>query len=266
MPCYGGSKPHPTAPGRAAGGGSFPARLCQEQSLALGGCACAGGSCAPAPQHGEVRVGTGSCWVAAPGSVRAASWRHGAPLLCWHCTQGGSRDLRSSAGCWQWRGGVWGPSRCCPSAACSRRGAGSLQAAFSPPHPVPLAPARGRGLLSLLSPRDGTHTPGGQSRSARLCRLWVCSESPAARLFPGLQAPGSHPQAPWALLPGPSSPSGGTMARARLSGSLATAAVPAAGVTAPTPACPPLPARWEELQGSYAQGRRQRRWQGSTGK
>lgn len=36
----------------------------------------------------------------------------------------------------------------------------------------------GQGKRSLLSPRGGTHTPGVQSRSARLCRLWACPESP----------------------------------------------------------------------------------------
>lgn len=36
----------------------------------------------------------------------------------------------------------------------------------------------GQGKRSLLSPRGCTHAPGVQSRSARLCRLWACSESP----------------------------------------------------------------------------------------
>lgn len=140
------------------------------------------------------------------GSVSVVSWRHWAPLLsacAGTASQGGSRAPQGSTGCWRWDGWFWGPSGCLPSATCSRCVAGTLQAAISisPLSLVTLAPARGRELLSLLSPRGGTHTPGGQSWSARLCRLWACSESPAALLFPGLQAPGLHPQASQALLP-----------------------------------------------------------------
>ena len=133
-----------------------------------------GGSCARAPQHGEAQVGTGSCFVAtswlcecgilvAPGTFAVS--------LCWHCTPGweqsppGLRRLLAMG--WV----VLGPSRCCPSTTRSRCGAGTLRAAVSPPHLVPLALARGRGLLSLLSPRGGTHTPGGSEQ--------VCPALPA---------------------------------------------------------------------------------------
>lgn len=61
----------------------------------------------------------------------------------------------------------------------------------------------GQGKRSLLSPRGSTHAPGVQSRSARLCRLWACSESPQpcapssarrlarTRRHPGLSCQGS---------------------------------------------------------------------------
>lgn len=70
-----------------------------------------------------------------------------------------------------WFGSFMGLTRCCPSAACSRSVASTLQAAQSLPCVVSLAPARGRGLVSLLSPRGITHTPAGLSRSTRLHQL-----------------------------------------------------------------------------------------------
>lgn len=64
MPCHAGANPIPRPRGGRLGMGSFPARLCQEQSLALGGCACPGGILCPgspawrgAGGHGELLGG-----------------------------------------------------------------------------------------------------------------------------------------------------------------------------------------------------------------
>lgn len=73
-----------------------------------------------------------------------------------------------------------------------------IQAAPSPPCVVFLASARGRGL-SLLSLSRVTHTPGGQSRSARLCRL---AERALSHPQPCSSQPGRCSQASQVLLPG----------------------------------------------------------------
>lgn len=105
-------------------------------------------------------------------SCEWGSWQHQAPSCSASAlrfaSQGGSRALW---GYWRRFGSFRGLTRCCPSAACSRSVARSLQAGLSLPRVVSLTPARGRGLLSLLSPRGVTHTPGGQSRSTRLLQL-----------------------------------------------------------------------------------------------
>lgn len=100
------------------------------------------------------------------------SWQHQAPSCSASAlrfaSQSGSRALW---GYWCWFWSFMGLTRCCPSAACSRSVASTLQAARSLPRVVSLAPARGRGLVSLLSPRGITHTPAGLSRSTRLHQL-----------------------------------------------------------------------------------------------
>lgn len=199
----GRSKPHSTALERAAGDGQ---PLCMDVPEAEPG------NMWLCLRRGDLRPGLPSMvmhgWAPGAtswlllGSVSVASGHLCCqPVLALHPRVGAERcGALQAVG--DGVGGFGGPTMCCPSTACSKCGTGTLQAAISPPQLVPLAPVRGKGVLSLLSPRGGTHTPGGQSRSARLCRLWACSESPAALLFPGLQAPRSHPQASWALLPG----------------------------------------------------------------
>lgn len=215
------ANPIPQPRGGRQGTGSL--RAWQKQSLALHGCACTGGSCAGGLRHGEARVGAGSCFVATPWfrerGILAAPGTF-AVSLCWHCIPGWEQ---SPAGLHILLAVGWGGLGGHPGAALALLAVGvgqALSRLLSALHTREV-PRPGEGASEPAQPRGRhPHPGGGQSRSARLCRLWVCSESPPALLFPGLRAPGSHPQASRALLPGLQQRAGGAQSISRARESL----------------------------------------------
>lgn len=110
------------------------------------------------------------------GSVCMASLQYWAALLparAGTVSQGGSRAPQDSTGCWRWGWVILEPGAAPLLVVGLGPALSRLLSALPSECRLP-----GQGKQSLLSPRDSTHAPGVQSRSARLCRLWECSESP----------------------------------------------------------------------------------------